>query len=286
MNVYQIITENIINEIETTKEIFWQRTWRLKAPVNLSTGKFYKGANRILLKNGDYWITFNQAKQKGLSIKKGAKSGIAIFYSPIEKIKEDESEAEKEKLGFVLKYYRVFNENAIDGDLSRFIPEIEPVNPDEEDKSIEKTLLNYIRKVGIALEYGGNSASFYFEQNLITIPPKERFMSYRDYLCTLAHEAGHSTAKALNRKIDNEWGNTDYSFEELVAEFTALFIAGKGKIKDNTPAYLKGWVSEFKDKPKMLVLAAGKAEKAANYIKGIEEKADVEIEMPQTAAVA
>ena len=264
MNVYQIITKQIIDEIETSGVLFWQRTWKLQSPVNLITNKFYKGINRVLLKNGDYWITFNQAKQKGLNIKKGAKSGIAIFYSPIEKKEEEE----EEKNGFILKYYRIFNENAVDGDLSKFIPETECINPDEEDKIIEKTLLNYIERAGVNLEHGGNDASYYYDQNLITMPPKERFVSYRDYLCTLAHEAGHSTAKALNRKIDNERGDKNYSFEELVAEFTASFIAGKGKIKDNTAAYLKGWCSEFTEKPTMLTKAAGMAEKAAGLIKG------------------
>ena len=275
MNVYQIITNSIIEEIEKSGELFWQKTWKMKAPANLITKAFYRGINRVLLKTGDYWLTFNQAKQKGLNIKKGAKSGIAIFYSVVEKNNKEEIEREddlKESYA-VLKYYHVFNENAVDGDLSKFIPqqEQEPVNPDEEDKNIEKTLLDYVAKAGISLEHGGNSASFYFNQNVITMPPKERFISYRDYLCSLAHEAGHSTAKALNRKIENEFGDVNYSFEELVAEFTALFIAGKGKIKDNTAAYLKGWSSTFKEKPTMLVKAAGAAEKAARLIKGETE---------------
>jgi antirestriction protein ArdC len=277
MNVYQIITNNIIEEIEKSGELFWQKTWKMKAPANLITKAFYRGINRILLKTGDYWLTFNQAKQKGLNIKKGAKSKIAIFYSVVEKNDKEEIKGSEEDLKEsyrVLKYYHVFNENAVDGDLSKFIPqqEQEPVNPDEEDKNIEKTLLDYIAKFGINLEHGGNSASFYFNQNIITMPPKERFISYRDYLCSLAHEAGHSTAKTLNRKIENnEFGDVNYSFEELVAEFTALFIAGKGKIKDNTTAYLKGWSSMFKEKPTMLVKAAGAAEKAARLIKGETE---------------
>ena len=290
MNVYQIITENIIKEIAESGQLIWQRPWKVKAPANLLTKAYYKGVNRILLKEGDYWLTFNQAKAKGLSIKKGAKSGIAIFYSPLstEKNKDDAkigSEAE-EKPRFVLKYYRVFNENAIASDLSKFIPKTEPINPDKEDENIEKILSNYIDRAGISLEHGGNSATCYYNENLIVIPPKERFSSYREYLYTLAHEAGHSTGKTLGREVYKNHGDDLYSFEELVAEFTALFIAGRGKNTDNTKAYLQGWVSEFKSKPTMLVKAAISAEKAANLIKGIEEKTDVEIETPQTAAVA
>jgi antirestriction protein ArdC len=274
MNVYQIITNNIIEEIEQSGELFWQKTWEMKAPANLITKAFYRGINRILLKNGDFWLTFNQANKAGLKVKKGSKSRIAIFYSVVEKKDKEEiniSEEDLKESYAVLKYYHVFNENAVDGDLSKLIPQQaqEPVDPDKEDKNIEKTLLDYISKAGISLEHGGNSASFYFNQNLITMPPKERFISYRDYLCSLAHEAGHSTAKALNRKIENnEFGDVNYSCEELVAEFTALFIAGKGKIKENSTAYLKGWSSMFKEKPTMLVKAAGAAEKAARLIKG------------------
>ena len=271
MNVYRIITENIINEITASGELFWQKTWKMQAPANLLTKSHYHGINRFLLRDGDFWLTFNQANKAGLRIKKGAKSGIAVFYSPVVKAQETEEEDRKY---FVLKYYNVFNSNHIEG-AEKFIPESEPINPKEEERQIEEVLLNYIKKENVCLEYGGSHACYIPAEHKILIPQINNFVDYKEYLRTLAHEAGHSTGKALKRDMGNgDKESKKYMLEELIAEFTALFIAGQGKIKDNSTAYLQGWVSEFKEKPAMLVKAAGAAEKAARLIKG-EQESDI-----------
>ncbi|MHB1692579.1 MAG: ArdC family protein [bacterium] len=271
MNVYQIITEQVISEILTDKVLPWSKPWKISGASNLITKANYKGINRFMLRTGDFWLTFNQAKAKGLSIKRGAKSNMAIFYSPTGKKKEEEDENGENKKGgnyLILKYYRVFNAADVDGDISKLIPIAEPITPEEEDKLIEKTLLDYISREGIKLQYGGDSAYYEPAEHKIGMPQINKFQNYREYLRTLAHECGHSTGKQLSRELDTNRGNKSYMFEELIAEFTALFMAGAGKIKDNSAAYLQGWASEFKEKPTMLIKASGMAEKALNFIKG------------------
>ena len=76
--VYEIITERIIAELE--KGIIpWSKPWNVKtgAPVNLVSGKKYRGINVMLLSSqrfeSPYWVTYKQAKGKGGTVKKGEK---------------------------------------------------------------------------------------------------------------------------------------------------------------------------------------------------------------------
>ena len=67
------------------------------------------------------------------------------------------------------------------------------------------------------------------------------------------------------------FGNEDYSREELVAEIGSAMLCNRTGIEvekafRNSVAYIKGWLKALKDDPKMIVWAAGRAEKAAKFI--------------------
>ena len=69
------------------------------------------------------------------------------------------------------------------------------------------------------------------------------------------------------------FGSKSYSREELVAEIGAAmlcsnFAVDTKKAFRNSIAYLQSWVKELKNDPKAIVVAAGKAEKAARFILG------------------
>lgn len=61
-------------------------------PKNLNSGKPYRGVNVFLLAftayakgyESSYWITFNQAKERGGTVKKGEKSSMVIFWKQYE----------------------------------------------------------------------------------------------------------------------------------------------------------------------------------------------------------
>jgi antirestriction protein ArdC len=112
------------------------------------------------------------------------------------------------------------------------------------------------------------------------MPKPEQFLSSAEYYSTLFHELGHSTGaeKRLNRPsvVDAKpFGSADYGREELVAEFTAAFLCGSTGVLptlvENSAAYIAGWKKAIKDDPKCIVWAAGRAQKAADYILGITE---------------
>jgi len=90
MDVYQIITENIINLLE--KEIVpWRKPWTATGlPRNLASKKPYRGVNSFLLSATKYvshWLTLKQPNQLGGSVRKDKHgqivcSGRSMMFGP------------------------------------------------------------------------------------------------------------------------------------------------------------------------------------------------------------
>jgi antirestriction protein ArdC len=75
---------------------------------------------------------------------------------------------------------------------------------------------------------------------------------------------------------DGQWsafGSNPYAKEELVAEMGAAFLCGQAGIVertiDNSAAYVASWLSRLKDDSKLVVQAAAQAQKAADFILGV-----------------
>lgn len=111
------------------------------------------------------------------------------------------------------------------------------------------------------------------------MPRQTAFESPAEYYSTLFHELAHSTGHAsrLNRKgIETavSFGSQDYGREELVAEMGAAFLCGVCGIEtatiDNSAAYVAGWLKTIKRDAKLVVLAAAAAQRAADWILGVE----------------
>jgi antirestriction protein ArdC len=76
MNVYEIITDRIIKQLESGVAP-WRKPWSAKLPVNLMSRKPYRGLNVLTLASQGYpsrfWLTFNQANKLGGKIRKGGR---------------------------------------------------------------------------------------------------------------------------------------------------------------------------------------------------------------------
>jgi len=79
--------------------------------------------------------------------------------------------------------------------------------------------------------------------------------------------------RGLNRPTLTEFerfGDEQYSAEELVAEMGAAFLCGftgiENKTIDNSAAYLRTWLEVLKTDPRLVLVAAGQAQKAADLI--------------------
>src|SRR5258706_168019 len=111
-NVYQLITNRIIVQLESGVAP-WRRPWRAEMPVNLISGKAYRGINPFLLGSqgygSKYWLTFNQANKLGGYVKKGEKSSIVTFWNiGEEKIVKGSDGKDRKSKPILLRYYSVF----------------------------------------------------------------------------------------------------------------------------------------------------------------------------------
>ena len=281
-DLYQTVTDQIVAMLETGV-VPWRSPilGRSKAghPRNMNSGKECRGVNVFLLAftafargyGSSYWLTFNQAKERGGSVKKGEKSSMVVFWKQYETIDRETGEPAKIP---VMRYYNVFNAEQIDGieipDAVKFEPiEFHPI------EAAERIANRYAG--GPAITHGGQQAFYRPGTDTIHLPDPTRFASSEEYYSTLFHEQSHSTGHSsrLDRKLDTAprpFGSPDYGKEELVAEMSAAFLCSYAGIQptviENQAAYLSGWLKQLKSDKKLVVSAAGQAQRAADWIRG------------------
>lgn len=275
----------------------WTAGWNKVSgnPVNGKTDTAYRGLNSIYLYlmseqhgyNDPRWVTFNQAKALGASIKKGEKSYPVLFYERYDKLTkkeydpkttksmtdEERAEYESENVRFVLKYYSVFNAAQCVN-----FPELDKsaLLMSEEERANQNELIEMIIANSAASIFynGGNQAYYSPDTDSIHLPAIENFHSMQDYYATALHEIAHSTGhkSRLNRGF-GEFGNlTEYATEELRAELACVFmqiehgINIEGQHIVNHAAYVQSWLEAVKSDPTVFYKAVRDAGKIADYV--------------------
>ena len=317
MNNKQIaekVVNRIVEMIDSGASLPWVKPWSMRPAavkviknyieitINPTSwnrkGVPYKGVNTYL-PSGEY-ITFNQCKAEGGSVRKGAKGWPILYWNFIYKDTEN-ADGEKETVKIpVLKYYTVFNVNDCDGISQKFTPGPRtikvPIEHYEFDGSnsdlnadAEAIIAGYIGRAGnnFHVDRCEMSDKAYYSPALdyVSVPRREQYKTVAEYYSTLFHELGHSTGHKtrLNRftgKAANAaFGSQEYSKEELVAEATAAAVLNSLGMEDgntfrNSAAYIKSWSSHIKNDPLMFVSAMTKAQAAFDMILGIEEPAE------------
>lgn len=284
---YNEITNNIITMLESGL-IPWRKTWQTGGMISLQSGKPYSGINALQLGmsaithdyTSPFWVTFNEAKKRGGTIRKG-EHGTAVFKWVA--VTKEADNGEKE-VAFMRMVYaaNVFNLDQTDGvdvgDMSGIAPKI--LDPIAEADAVYANMPHRP-----ALSHGGDTACYIPSMDKINMPILGSFESAEAYYSVLFHEMGHGTGHVsrLARKeviMVNNFGSHDYSVEELVAEFTAAFLCGKvgiaqADLMTNSAAYIQGWSSRLKKDKNLIVTAAQRAQKAVDYILGQSEVATI-----------
>lgn len=274
-SVYEIITDRILEKLRDGV-VPWQKPWAGNQawPKSLGSGKRYRGVNCFLLACLDFeqpwFVTFNQAKSMGGSVKKGAKGFPVVFWTEWET--RDKSTGEETKVP-VLRYYTVFNVDQCDG--VTYEPIAQPTfahDPIAEAEAImERTA------VRPSVVHGMGRACYSPIADRIEMPQVERFEKREHYYSVLFHELTHSTGHADRLKRDgivnpSMFGSDPYAKEELIAEMGAAFLCGECGIVDrtidNSAAYIDGWRSRLSKDPKLVVQAAAAAQKSTDLILG------------------
>ncbi len=294
IDVHSIITDQIVTMLEQGV-VPWRSPILAKTsdgggwPKNLERNQPYRGVNVFLLAftawakgyASPYWATFNQAKARGSMVKKGEKSTMVVFWKPYE---TTDKETGKPVTVPVLRYYNVFNIEQCEG-----LTPPSPTEPAPAEEVVEFTPSEIADALargyegGPAVSHRGTRAFYRPLSDEVQLPEPVKFRTSEDYYSTLFHELAHSTGHSsrLDRGIDTNlapFGSPDYGREELVAEMAAAFLCGHAGIAPVTieghAAYLQGWISTLKGDKRLVIAAAGAAQKATDWIRGTRPVAE------------
>ena len=274
LDVYALVTNRIIELLEKGT-IPWKQPWmETGIPMNLISKRSYRGITLWLLLSLNYprnlFLTWDQIKKLGASVKQGEHGHIVVFWRTVEK--PGETEGEEPKTSSLLRYYKVFNiEQCRDlpGDL---VPETVPAIEDPL-KQCEAIVLNMPSCPDIQyLEPHPFYDPFY---DRINMPKRRSYKRKEAYYATLFHELVHSTGheNRLNRKSITEmakFGSELYSIEELIAELGSAFLCSTAGILEteiaDTVAYIQGWLSKLRNDKRFIIQASSHAQQAIDFI--------------------
>ena len=277
MNIYEIITERLIERVEAMIEngetANWLCPWqRLGLPKSYISEKAYSGINLWLLESG-YYLTWNQyldikKKMPEVNLKKGSKSHLCVYFNFNEV--EDEITGETKQVPY-LKYYRLFES----GDFENLPPKDKLIEYEHgEHTDIQEFLSAYSEKADVKITVKKSDRAYYSPlYDEIVIPKPSMFPDYAHFVAVATHEIVHSSGgkKRLNRIKDDFREDETYSKEELVAQMGSsllCFLLGydTADTLNNDVNYIRGWMSHLKDNTRELISAGAQAQKAVDYI--------------------
>jgi len=286
VSVYEVISDRIMTLLDKGV-VPWRKPWTGGAAGNLPRnikGRAYRGINVFLLASqgyeSPYWLTYKQAVSLGGKVTPGQKGTAVILWQPFEKDIFDEKKGKTvKKRMMTLRYYTVFNISQTEG--CKFPKAVTaslnttPVVVDEFEaiEAADRIFEGWENKPLVAYD-GGDRAYYIPSMDEIHLPKQAQFRGSGEYYSTLFHELAHSTGheSRLARKQSNGFGTHDYGIEELVAEFTAAYLNGvaglDAAVIENNAAYIQNWKAAIKADPKLVITAAGQAQKAADLILG------------------
>jgi antirestriction protein ArdC len=275
------VTAKIVEALEAGTAP-WVKPWRdgvgpttgLELPSNASTGRTYRGVNVVMLWASALtkgyadtrWVTFNQARDLGGSVRKGEKATSIVFWKWLVK---DEGTPNEKRIPMA-RTFSLFNVEQCDGlELDARTPA--PTHVDGEADRVAA-------RVGAKVVRGGDRAFFSPSSDTIGMPVADAFATREEYESTLLHElvhwTGHESRNA--RAFGKRFGDDAYATEELVAELGAAFACARlgvvGRIQH--AEYLASWIKVLKADKHAIFTVAREAEKAVDLLLATEEEAE------------
>lgn len=276
-NVYEIVTEQVLAALEKGT-VPWRKPWNPAGAHQNLDGRAYRGVNQLLLEIAadqhgfdlPFWTTMKGANRRGGKVMKGSKSTIVTFW----KSYTDTDENGDERKRFFLRYYRVFNVAQIEG-MNWTAPTVEKVDHDPIAAG-EKIIAGMPNPPKITIK-SSDRAYYAPMKDEIVLPQMEQYGIAADYYRVAFHEMIHATGheSRLDRGLMGWTETEDYAAEELVAELGAAMLCGVAGIDadvEQSAAYIAGWRKALSDDPRLIVSAASKAQKGADYILGGDDE--------------
>ena len=275
-DTYELVTRRIIAKLQAGT-IPWKHfaSSPLAEPKNLVSKKPYRGINHLLLSGSKYhsefWLTYKQAQDLGGHVKKGEKAEIVVFWKFLDV--EDRETGETKQIPF-LRHYHCFNVEQTEGiDYARLTEK--PERTSDPIESAERIIDGMPNRPRLVID--GTPKAYYSPgEDFVHMTARSACVSDSAYYDTLFHELTHATGhkSRLDRmEGDTAWckfGSKPYANEELVAECGAAMLCAECGIfqetEENSAAYIANWLSKLENDNRLVVHAAAKAQKAADWI--------------------
>jgi antirestriction protein ArdC len=276
-DIQQEVTDAVLAALDEGT-VPWRRPWQVQGGQrNLQSGRPYRGINQFLTAirasergySSPHWTTFRAAKKAGGAVRKGERGTLVTFWKRLA-VKDDEAEGGKRIIP-MLHHYIVFNLEQVDGLEAPADPEPRTVDPIAEGERVMADMQNPPQ-----IHHGGDRAFYRPPVDAVQLPDRDDFRSGASYYHTAFHELTHSTGHASRLAREgimdvHRFGSADYSREELIAEFGAAMVCGSIGVDPDIPqsaAYIENWRTVLGRDKRLVIAAAGKAQRAADYILG------------------
>lgn len=290
-DVYEKITGRIVEALEKGVRP-WLQPWsaehaagRITRPLR-ANGIPYQGINVIMLWSeavgkgygAPVWMTFKQAMELGAHVRKGEQGSLVVYASSVTRKETDEDSGEESEREIpFLKSYTVFNVEQIEGLPEHYYGRPEPVTDALPRIAQAET---FFAATGADVRHGGGRAYYSISSDHVQMPPFESFRDAESYYAVLAHEMTHWTRhpSRLDRDFGRKrWGDEGYAMEELVAEMGSAFVAAElgltPEVRDDHASYIASWLKVLKDDKRAVFTAASHAQRAADFLCGLQTKA-------------
>lgn len=286
-DLHAAITDQIVAAIEKGAGDFhmpWHRARGSSSrPVNVITGKRYRGINIIALwlagEASGYphpiWGTYRQWQAKGAQVRRGERSSLIIFYKTLDYHREDPASGEMEEHRVPMaRASHVFNAAQVDGYET---PAVEETLPNAVIDPIDAAD-HVVRMSGADIREGGDRAFYSPREDFIGMPDRSRFggsptmTPTEAYYATKLHELTHWSggANRLRRDLGARFGENAYAMEELVAELGASYLCADlgvtTELRPDHAAYIQNWLTVLRSDKRAIFTAAARAQEAATYL--------------------
>ncbi|MCX5968932.1 MAG: zincin-like metallopeptidase domain-containing protein [Cyanobacteria bacterium] len=271
----------------------WRKPWDGSGGghhCNLISGHRYRGSNPILLTLAmhirgsalPFWCGYAEARQLGISPKKGSKAAMILRPQLHQQVNQPEAGQREQADGpegaarswVSYQPVAVFNAADLEGPgLTELITARQEAaglqaRPEPERLAAAEAVLS---AWPVPVSFGGDRAFYLPQLDRIQLPERASFQSAAAFYATWAHEQVHSTGHVsrLKRDLGGAFGKPRYAREELVAELGAVLLGDRleiGSQLQSHAAYLEHWIALLQAEPQVLFQVLGEARQAVELI--------------------
>jgi len=276
-DLYGRVTERVVADLERGVRP-WLKPWtggntRITMPRRHNSIP-YRGINVLILwaeaidrgYNHPLWMTYRQAQELGAHVRQGEHGTTVVYADRIVRKETDDAGNDVEKAIPFLKAYTVFN--------------VQQTDPQRPKVELIASAEAFIAATGAVIRHGGDSAYYSPRLDIIQMPEPEAFRDAESYSATKAHELTHWTSHETRLKREfgaKRFGDTSYAREELVAELGSAFLSADLGItpepREDHASYLAHWISVLKEDKRAIFAAAAHAQRAVDYLHGLQPDA-------------